>query len=162
MHYFLENETDTVFEFDTQEIIRLIVDEVLDMEGCDYEAQVNVILTDNEGIKAVNKECRDIDRETDVLSFPALEANKTKVSAKKYPSDVNPESGRVVLGEIIICEKRAIEQSKEYGHSIERELGFLCAHGMLHLFGYDHMEEDDEKQMRSAQNEILEKIGLTR
>ena len=73
MHYFLENETDTNFDFDMLEVIKLIVDEVLDLEGCEYEAQVNVVLTDNEGIRAINKEYRGIDRETDVLSFPSLE-----------------------------------------------------------------------------------------
>lgn len=139
-----------------------VFEQTLDFIGQSEDVEVELEIVSEDEIKQINCQTRNIDSATDVLSFPALEANKTKVSAKKYPSDVNPESGRVVLGEIIICEKRAIEQSKEYGHSIERELGFLCAHGMLHLFGYDHMEEDDEKQMRSAQNEILEKIGLTR
>ncbi len=136
--------------------------QTLDFIGQIEDVEVELEIVSEEEIQEINRQTRDIDRVTDVLSFPALSANKTKISAKKYPSDVNPESGFVVLGEIIICEKRAIEQSQEYGHSIERELGFLCAHGMLHLFGYDHIEEDDEKEMRSAQNEILDKIGLTR
>lgn len=139
-----------------------VFEQTLDFIGQTEDVEVELEIVSEDEIKQINCQTRNIDSVTDVLSFPALDANKTKVSAKKYPSDVNPESGRVVLGEIIICEKRAIEQSKEYGHTIERELGFLCAHGMLHLFGYDHVEEDDEKQMRSAQNEILEKIGLTR
>lgn len=134
----------------------------LEFVGQAEDVEVELEIVSEDEIKEINNQSRQVDSVTDVLSFPALDAEKKSVSAKDYPCDVNPESGVVVLGEIIICQKRAIEQSESYGHSIERELGFLCAHGMLHLFGYDHIEENDEKQMRSAQNEILKKIGLTR
>ena len=126
----------------------------------DVEVELNVV--SEEEIQEINSQTRDINSVTDVLSFPSIDAGKTKVYAKDFPFDINHENGLLSLGEIIICEKRAIEQSVEYGHSIERELGFLCAHGMLHLFGYDHMVEDEEKEMRNAQNEILNSAKLTR
>ena len=139
-----------------------IFESAMSFIGQREDVEVELDIVTEETIKDINKETRDIDRVTDVLSFPTLDAGKKAVKAKDFPCDVNPESGLCHLGEIVICEKRAIEQSQEFGHSIERELGFLCAHGMLHLFGYDHIEIEDEKEMRSAQNEILEKIGLTR
>lgn len=165
MHYFLENETDTVFEFDTQEIIRLIVDEVLDMEGCDYEAQVNVILTDNEGIKAVNKECRDIDRETDVLSFPNLEFEVPGFAGMVDGFDasvIDPETEELVLGDIMISVDKVKEQAENYGHSQKREFAFLVAHSMLHLSGYDHMTPEEAKVMEEKQEAVLQKLNITR
>ena len=134
----------------------------IDFIGQKEDVEVELEFVSEEEIKEINNQTRGVDRVTDVLSFPTLDAGKKEVLAKDYPCDVNPESGLVVLGEIIVCEKRAIEQSQEFGHSEERELGFLCAHGLLHLFGFDHIEEKEEIQMRKAQNEILDKIGLTR
>mgnify|MGYP003288921204 CR=1 FL=1 len=165
MHYYLENETDTVFEFNTLEIIKSIVDEVLDMEGCDYEAQVNVILTDNEGIKAVNKECRDIDRETDVLSFPNLEFEVPGFADMDDcfdPSVIDPETEELVLGDIMISVDKVKEQAENYGHSQKREFAFLVAHSMLHLSGYDHMTPEEAKVMEEKQEAVLQKLNITR
>ncbi len=134
----------------------------LDFIGQTEKVEVELGLVSEEEIKEVNLESRGIDSVTDVLSFPALDCEKRAVTQKEFPYDINPESGNIVLGEIIICLKRATEQSEEFGHGLERELGFLLAHGMLHLFGYDHMVEDEEREMRFAQNAILEKIDLTR
>ena len=136
--------------------------QTLEFIGQSEDVEVELGIVSEEEIKQVNRETRSIDSVTDVLSFPTIDAGKNSVSKKQFPFDINHENGLVFLGEIIICEKRAIEQSVEFNHSIERELGFLFAHGMLHLFGYDHIEIDDEIEMRQAQNEIMNKIGLTR
>ena len=165
MHYFLENETDTTFDFDASEIIKLIVDEVLDMEGCEYEAQVNVILTDNEGIRAINKEYRDIDRETDVLSFPNLEFEVPGFSMLDETFDasmIDPETEELILGDIMISVDKVKEQAENYGHSLKREFAFLVAHSMLHLSGYDHMTPEEAEVMEKKQEAVLQKLNITR
>lgn len=165
MHYFLENETDCIFEFDTLQIIQMIVDEVLDMEGCEYEAQVNVILTDNEGIRAVNKEYRDMDKETDVLSFPNLEFEVPGFSGLEDGFDasmIDPETDELILGDIMISVDKVKEQAENYGHSLKREFAFLVAHSMLHLSGYDHMTPQEAEVMEKKQEAVLQKLNITR
>lgn len=165
MHYFFENETDIIFEFDTQKIIQLIVDEVLDMEGCEYEAQVNVILTDNEGIRAVNKEYRNLDKETDVLSFPNLEFETPgfkDIEERLDASVIDPDTEELILGDIMISVDKVKEQAQNYGHSLKREFAFLVAHSMLHLSGYDHMTPEDAKLMEEKQETVLQKLNITR
>ena len=116
-----------------------------------------------EEIKQLNKEQRGKDAVTDVLSFPATDITAGEVVKKKnYPFDVDPETGGVFLGSIIICVKRAEEQAKEYGHSLKRELYYLAVHGMLHIFGYDHEEESDKQIMREREEEVLALIGSIR
>lgn len=165
MHYFLENETDTTFDFDMLEVIKLIVDEVLDLEGCEYEAQVNVVLTDNEGIRAINKEYRGIDRETDVLSFPSLEFEApgfTGLDDMLDASVIDPETDELILGDIMISVDKVMEQAKTFGHSLKREFAFLVAHSMLHLSGYDHMTPEDAAVMEKKQEAVLQKLNITR
>lgn len=165
MHYFFENETDIIFEFDTHKIIQLIVDEVLDMEGCEYEAQVNVILTDNEGIRAVNKEYRNLDKETDVLSFPNLEFKTPgfkDIEERLDASVIDPDTEELILGDIMISVDKVKEQAQNYGHSLKREFAFLVAHSMLHLSGYDHMTPEDAKLMEEKQETVLQKLNITR
>lgn len=125
------------------------------------KVSVEVEIVDGEFIKAVNKDFRGIDKVTDVLSFPTLDGIRYKtVLRKDFPLDV--VDGRVFLGSIIICKERVEEQAKEYLHSEEREFCYLFCHGLLHLFGYDHIEEKDEVEMRSLTTRILEKINVTR
>lgn len=114
--------------------------------------EMNVIFVDQNTIQQINRDYRGIDRVTDVISF-AMHDND-------YCEEV--EESEEELGDIFICIDRACEQARDYGHSIEREVGFLAVHGYLHLCGYDHMNEDDEKVMFKKQDEILEKAGLTR
>jgi len=124
----------------------------------DFEAlaEVSVTFTDNEGIREINREHRDIDAATDVLSFPMLEDGDCTM-------DVNHGTGAVVLGDIVISLERAREQAKEFGHSFTREVAFLTVHSVLHLLGYDHVtSEDDDRMMRARQNSILEYMGITR
>ncbi len=125
-------------------------------ELCRDDYEVCVYLTDADTIRQINAEQRGIDRETDVLSFPLWERN-----AGEEPF-VNPETGNIMLGDIIISFPRLKEQAEEYGHSTTREAAYLCIHGMLHLMGYDHMEEDEKKVMRKREEEMLEKLNYTR
>ncbi len=114
-------------------------------------------------IKKLNKEFRQIDKVTDVLSFPSLDGVKGKVIDKKdHPYDYDNELDAIFLGSIVVCTKRAEEQAVEFGHSVEREITFLICHGLLHLFGYDHIETSEELEMKNLQQEIMQKIGVLR
>lgn len=159
-----EDETGKALDLPVKEIIEEIVAEALDYEGCPYEAEVSVVLTDNEEIRRLNKEYRDIDRPTDVLSFPMLEyQNPGDFSGFEEEEDsFDPESGELLLGDIVISKDKVLRQAEEYGHSPKREFAFLIAHSMLHLFGYDHMEEDERLVMEQKQREILERVGILR
>lgn len=133
------------------EIERLLIF-AAEQEGIDEEAEVAVSFVDENEIQAINKAYRNKDAVTDVISF-ALEEGEDDFEMPDEPR---------VLGDIIICVKRALEQAEEYGHSFERELGFLSLHGLLHLLGYDHMNEADEARMFGRQDEILDAFGLRR
>ncbi len=165
MTLFLENETDKIFAFDVEETARQVIEGVLDMEECPYETQVNVLLTDNEGIREYNREYRSIDRETDVLSFPNLEFETPgvyEVEEEQEADCFDPDTGELILGDIIISVDRVAEQAESYGHSPKREFAFLVAHSMLHLSGYDHMESEEAKVMEAKQEKVLQKLGITR
>ena len=150
----------TLPDVDTEGIAGKVIEAALDYEKCPYEAEVNLLLTDDEGIHEMNREHRGIDRPTDVLSFPMFEYDEDGEIIEDYV-EFN-EMGELCLGDIVISVERAYEQAEEYGHSPEREIGFLTVHSMLHLLGYDHMTEDEEKEMFGYQREILDSIGLTR
>lgn len=138
---------------------------VLEAEGCPYEAQVNILLTGNRGIREVNREYRGMDRETDVLSFPNVDFEEEGVFTIDEDSEADyfdPETGELVLGDIMISVDRVYGQAQEYGHSVRREFAFLVAHSMLHLCGYDHMEEEERARMERRQEEILTGLGITR
>lgn len=124
------------------------------------DVEISVVLTDNEGIRTLNNLHRGIDRATDVLSFPMFEYAENGDIIEDYV-EFN-EMGEICLGDIVISLERAHEQAAEYGHSPEREIGFLTVHSMLHLLGYDHMTPEDEEEMFGYQREILDKIGLVR
>ena len=147
-----------------KELIEKVVVAALDYEKCPYEAEVNVVLTGNEEIHQVNKEFRNIDRPTDVLSFPMIdyEAPSQFDELEDYMEYFNPETGELILGDIMISLEKAKEQAEEYNHSMEREVAFLTAHSMLHLCGYDHMEDEERLVMEDKQREILKELGITR
>lgn len=126
------------------------------------EVYVEMTLVEPDEIREINREARGVDAVTDILSFPTIEAGRHSVRACDYPADIDYGSGAIVMGELVLCVKRACEQAEEYGHSLARELGFLTTHGTLHLFGFDHMVADEEKEMFSKQKNILDGIGLTR
>ncbi|WP_412520875.1 rRNA maturation RNase YbeY [Staphylococcus simulans] len=123
-----------------------------DQEGIEEDAELSVTFVDKDEIQEINRDYRDKDKVTDVISF-ALEEDEPEIEGLDIPR---------VLGDIIICADVAKEQAEEYGHSFERELGFLSLHGFLHLLGYDHMNEADEKEMFGRQKAILDAYGLTR
>ena len=161
----IEYEAEKQLDLPYEEIIRDVVNESLDYEKCPYEAEVNVILTDNQAIQEINREQRQIDAPTDVLSFPMVdyEAPSDFDHVEDAVEDYfNPETGELMLGDIVISVDKVEEQAEKYGHSQTRELAFLVAHSMLHLCGYDHMEEEERLLMEARQNEILERRGYTR
>lgn len=158
VEFIFENETD--FEIDQREINELnrVCETVLQMEECNFDAEISFTITDNEGIREINRDYRDIDRVTDVLSFPMLEFEDEEIDA-----EFETENGMVVLGDIVISIERAEEQAKELNHSLRRELAFLVAHSMLHLLGYDHVDNPEgERVMIKKQNTVLNDLGLTR
>lgn len=165
MTSFVENETETKLPFDMQEVLDRIMEAVMEMENCPYETTVNLLLTDNAGIREYNKNYRDMDRETDVLSFPNIPfehaGDFTPVESNEADY-FDPDSGELVLGDIILSVERVQAQAQEYGHSELREFAFLTVHSMLHLCGYDHMEEKDAVVMEKKQEAILQKLGITR
>lgn len=161
----IENEYEGELNLPYEKIIEEIVLAALDYEKCPYEAEVSVVLTDNENIHALNKEFRSIDRPTDVLSFPMCDY-ETPADFDRLEDDAedcfNPETGELLLGDIVISIDKVREQAESYGHSETRELAFLVAHSMLHLMGYDHMEDDERIVMEKKQEEILQSKGYTR
>ena len=161
----IEYETDKKLNLPYDKIIREIAEAALDHEKCPYEAEISVILTDNESIREINRDYRQIDSPTDVLSFPLVDYERpsdfdhVEEASEDY---FNPETGELMLGDIVISVEKVEEQAEKYGHSMERELAFLVAHSMLHLCGYDHMEDGEREVMEARQREILEQRGYTR
>lgn len=164
MSLYIEKEGTTALPFDEKETAELVVNAALEYAGCPYEAEINLLLTTDEEIHRMNLEYRDIDRPTDVLSFPMLEYETPgNFSGLEEQEDAfDPETGELLLGDIVISKDRVLAQAEEYGHSPLREYAFLIAHSMLHLFGYDHMEEDERQVMEQKQREIMEKINIPR
>lgn len=161
----IEYEAEKKLELPYESIIEEVVTASLDYEECPYEAEVNVVLTDNEEIRRINREFRQIDNATDVLSFPMgdFETPSDFERMEEQPEDYfNPETGELLLGDIVISVDKVEEQAEKYGHSESRELAFLVAHSMLHLCGYDHMEEEERAVMEQKQEEILKAGGYTR
>ena len=145
-----------------KKLMKRCVLRTLELEKVDMPCLVNIYTTNDRGIHRANMEYRGVDRPTDVLSFPMLKL-LPGVKYEPEPGDIDPESGLIVLGEMIISLERARAQAEEYGHSQERELGFLAVHSALHLLGYDHETgASDEKKMFARQEEILKDIGLVR
>ncbi len=145
---------------ETLKLIEKSIKRCVKRNGFSIPCEAYVTLTDNMGIQELNQEHRGIDKPTDVLSFPLIEYVNGEPMIE--PGDIDPESGRVFLGDIIISVEKAMEQAQNYGHSPEREFAFLAVHGILHLLGYDHESEEDEKQMFSIQEGILEEMGIPR
>ena len=155
MTILIDNRTEEELSSVLSETIEKIVVDSLVFEGFAKPCEVSISIVDNEEIRQINQQFREIDRATDVLSFPLL----TFEEGEK--PDLN-EKGEVLLGDIIISLERAREQAEEYGHSLKREVAFLTAHSMLHLLGYDHMEPEEEADMFAKQREILNQAGIPR
>ena len=164
MRIFLEDESDIDLGLDYQAVAEEVSEAVLDYEGCPYESQIELLLTTNDEIHNINKEFREIDRATDVLSFPMIdfETPGDFDFLEEDETSFDPETGELMLGNIVISKEKVIEQAEEYGHSLKREYAFLIAHSMLHLLGYDHMVDDERIVMENKQKEILNNLGITR
>lgn len=153
----LEVETDKVFE--------RVAKAVLDFMKCPFECEVTLTLTDDERIRKLNREYRDTDSSTDVLSFPMVDFEQPADYSciDDDPTDLfDPENGELMLGDIVISTDHVIAQAEEYGHSVLRELAFLITHSMLHLLGFDHMEPEDAVIMEQAQDDILNMLNIRR
>lgn len=140
-----------------EKMIKNVVQNVLKAEKIIHDVDVYITLTNNNEIHKINKEYRNVDNPTDVLSFPMYEREEIDFLRKDKVGDEEE-----ILGDIIISIDKVKEQSEEYGHSFERELAYLVTHGMLHLLGYDHMVEDEKKVMREREEEILSGMGIIR
>ncbi len=164
MTLYFEKEVPAQFDFDCETVAREVVEAVLDYENCPYEAEVSLTLTNNEEIHKINLEQRGIDAPTDVLSFPMTDyPNPGEFDFLEEADDCfHPETGELLLGDIVLSAERVKSQAEDYGHSELREYAFLIAHSMLHLLGYDHMEEEERVQMEAKQEEILQELHITR
>ncbi len=142
-------------------LILSVFDKVVEHFKLPGSVRVDLSIVDEETIRELNRQQRDVDAVTDVLSFPYLEV-KFPFKAEDYPYDVDPESGEILLGDIVLCYQRTLQQSVEYGHSKERESCYLVLHGLLHLLGYDHIDECDKVKMRQQEELILQSLGILR
>lgn len=148
------------------EKISEICDFALKEEEMNLEYQISLLFVDNEEIREINNETRNIDKETDVLSFPMLDFEDKKVYKEMYLNfefdETFKDGNELILGDMVLSLEKALEQSKDYGHSFEREVSYLVVHSILHLLGYDHMVDEDKKKMRAREEEILNKLSITR
>lgn len=160
-----EIETEIIPDVDVENDARKIIEFTLDYLECPWETEINLTLTDNEGIRELNRQFRDIDRPTDVLSFPMADYNEPgcfDIVEQNVEDYFNPDTGELILGDIVISSEKVKEQAELYGHSEKREFCFLIVHSMLHLFGYDHIEEEDRIVMEDLQKKILDAAGIYR
>ncbi len=164
MTLYFEEEGDLKLDLPCEALARTVIEAALDYEECPYEAEVNLLLTTNDEIQKMNMEFREIDRATDVLSFPMVDYETPGDFAflEKADEYFHPESGELMLGDIVISKEKVISQAEEYGHSEKREYAFLIAHSMLHLMGYDHMEDEERICMEAKQKDILNRLNIIR
>ena len=160
----MEHEIQIDMEVETpaevEDRLRQAVTAALDAEGVDVPCVVEVCLTDDEAIHQTNLEMRGVDRPTDVLSFPMFELQPGEKPRAEW---ADPDTDKVLLGDMMISLERARAQAEEYGHSLEREICYLAVHSVLHLLGYDHLDEGPMKQqMRAREEAILGRLGITR
>ena len=159
-----EKEYDKDLDIDYEVVADKVINAALDYEKCPYETEISLTLTDNNSIMEINREFRNIDNPTDVLSFPMIEYERPGEFdfLEEMDECFNPETGELILGDIVISLDKVEEQAKSYGHSVTREYAFLIAHSMLHLMGYDHMVPEEAEVMESRQKAILKSVGIGR
>ena len=156
----VESDVDELLDDELAALLEETVNTALTLEGVALPCEVNILLTDDEGIQEVNRQMRGIDSPTDVLSFPAFDLRPGELPGTE---DADPATGLVPLGDMMISLEHAARQAKEYGHSNRRELAYLVVHSVLHLLGYDHMDEGPMKaQMREHEEKIMKALDLTR
>jgi len=161
----IEEKITVPFEFNYPEIAKKVIIEASACENFPYEAEINLLLVDDEIIRTINNTYRGIDKATDVLSFPMIEyevSGEFSQIEKDSEDNFNPDTGELILGDIIISIPKVLEQAEEYGHDAKREFAFLITHSMLHLFGYDHMKPEEAAIMENKQKAVLERLDITR
>lgn len=160
----IDYETEQQIGIDYEKLAQEVTEKVLEMEECPYDAQVNLVLTDNEEIERVNTEFRDIHAPTDVLSFPMIpfEEPAGYDIVEEDESYFDLDTDELLLGDIMISVDKVFAQAEEYGHSVTREFCFLVAHSMLHLLGYDHMTPEEAAIMEAKQAKALSELGINR
>lgn len=160
----LEEEVKAPFAFDCRKLAEEVVLAALTSEDFPYEAEVNLLLVSLEDIWQINKEQRQIDAPTDVLSFPLIEysAPGDFANLEEDEDNFNPDTGEALLGDIVLCIDKVKEQAAQFGHSEKREYAFLILHSLLHLLGYDHMTQEDSQIMEAKQNKVLCQMGILR
>ena len=165
MKLWIENDNEYEFDFPYEDTARQVLSQVLLQENCPYEGEVTLVLTDSEKIRNTNKTFRGIDRVTDVLSFPAVDFSTPsdfQMVAEQEEIFLNLDSDELILGDIMISVPKMRRQAEEYGHGEKREFAFLIAHSLLHLLGYDHMDEKEAAQMEEKQEQILGALNINR
>jgi len=163
MTIYIENEQNKEIPFDYEELLNRIINYLIEREACPYETEVSVVITDDDVIHETNREFRNMDKATDVLSFPMCVYEIPGCFDELEEQDVfHPETGELILGDIMISYDHVQQQAEEYGHSQIREFAFLTVHSMLHLFGYDHETEEERRVMEQKQEEILNELEITR
>ncbi len=164
MTVYYEEEGAAALPLECRRIAEEVIEKALDTVGCPYEAEVSLLLTTNDQIQELNMEFRGIDRPTDVLSFPMIEypAPGEFGFLEDREDCFDPESGELSLGDIVISKDRVTAQAQEYGHSVLREYAFLIVHSVLHLTGYDHIEDPQRQEMESVQREIMQRLDILR
>lgn len=147
--------------FPYEEWLRTCITAALAAEQVELPCEINVLITDDPGIHQINWEQRQVDKPTDVLSFPMFEL--TPGNPPTSEALLDPATGRLPLGDMVISFERAVAQAEEFGHSVQRELGYLAVHSVLHLLGYDHMDEGEQKvRMRQREEAIMNQVGMPR
>lgn len=164
MTLYFEEEGELTLPLPCREIAEEVIETALDLTGCPYEAEVSLLLTMDAQIREMNTQFRGIERATDVLSFPMVEYPLPGEFGflEENEGYFNPESGELSLGDIVISKEKVISQAEEYGHSVLREYAFLIVHSVLHLTGFDHMEEDERREMETKQDEIMKRLDILR
>ena len=163
MTFYIDDQSENDLNIDYEALMNKVLNVIIDLENCPYEIEVNLLLTDNAGIRNYNLEYRNIDKETDVLSFPSIGQmapidfeilNKGLNKSENF----NLDTEELILGDIIISNEKIIEQANSYDNTVEYEFTFMLIHSFLHLFGYDHIEVNDRMIMEAKQKEVLAKL----
>ena len=160
----IEKEVEVSFPFDYKKLAEEVVLAALDAEDFPFEAEIGLLLVSLKGIQEINFQQRNLDKPTDVLSFPmiAYERPGAFASIEQEEDNFNPDKGEAMLGDIVLCVDKVKEQAERFGHSEMREFSFLILHSMLHLFGYDHMTKEEAGEMEEKQRKILDQMGIFR
>lgn len=155
----IEYDTDPIEGIDLEDIVKKCAEKAFELENVGFDTEISVTLTDNEEIRRINAEYRNVDRETDVLSFPQFDFETPSLFDE---DELFLDEGAVMLGDIVLSKNKIYEQAEEYGHGTLRETAYLTVHSLMHLLGYDHMEDGEKAVMRRHEEAVLDALGYTR